>query len=90
MAGTRVSLDIVVAAFHAGATAEEIARDYPSLRLADIYAVITYYLRHEVEVEATCKGGKRSPMRFAVKTRPVGRTTTSAVDCWLASSSKRI
>jgi len=58
VAGTRVSLDIVVAAFHAGATAEEIARDYPSLRLADIYAVITYYLRHEVEVEAYLQGRK--------------------------------
>lgn len=49
---TRVTLDAVVAAFREGATAEEIAQQYPSLRLADVYAVIGYYLRHQTEVEA--------------------------------------
>ncbi|MQA16993.1 MAG: DUF433 domain-containing protein [Pseudonocardiaceae bacterium] len=48
---TRVTLDTVVAAFRTGATAEEIAQQYPTLELADIYAVITYYLRHRGEVE---------------------------------------
>jgi uncharacterized protein (DUF433 family) len=52
IAGTRVTLDIVVAAFKEGATAEEIAQQYPSLQLADIYAVISYYLRREDDVEA--------------------------------------
>lgn len=50
--GTRVTLDTVVAAFKQGATAEEIAYQYPSLQLADVYAVISYYLRHQHEVEA--------------------------------------
>ena len=50
--GTRVTLDTVVAAFEQGATAEEIAQQYPSLHLADIYAVIGYYLNHRSEVEA--------------------------------------
>jgi uncharacterized protein (DUF433 family) len=49
--GTRVTLDTVVAAFNEGATAEEIAQQYPSLNLADIYAVIGYYLRRRDEVE---------------------------------------
>lgn len=49
---TRVSLDIVVAAFTEGATAEEIAQQYPSLHLADVYSVIAYYLRRQAEVEA--------------------------------------
>jgi uncharacterized protein (DUF433 family) len=49
--GTRVTLDTVVAAFHEGATAEEIAQQYTSLRLADVYAVIGYYLRHQKEVD---------------------------------------
>ncbi|MBA2533411.1 MAG: DUF433 domain-containing protein [Rubrobacter sp.] len=48
--GTRVALDAVVAAFEEGATAEELAQQYPSLRLADVYAVIGYYLRHRPEV----------------------------------------
>jgi uncharacterized protein (DUF433 family) len=48
--GTRVTLDTVVAAFDAGATAEEIVQQYPSLALADVYSVIAYYLRHQSEV----------------------------------------
>jgi uncharacterized protein (DUF433 family) len=50
--GTRVMLDTVVAAFQEGATAEEIVLQYPSLNLADVYAVIAYYLQHRSEVEA--------------------------------------
>jgi uncharacterized protein (DUF433 family) len=49
VAGTRVTLDTVVAAFDAGATPEQITQDYP-LRLDDIYAVITHYLRHADDV----------------------------------------
>jgi uncharacterized protein (DUF433 family) len=50
--GTRVTLDTVVGAFNEGATPEEIMQRYPSLRLADIYAVISYYLRQREEVDA--------------------------------------
>lgn len=49
---TRVTLDTLVAAFLEGVTAEEIAQRYPSLDLADIYAVIAYYLRHRPDVDA--------------------------------------
>ena len=50
--GTRVTLDTIVAAFNEGATAEEIVYQYPSLHLADVYAVIGYCLRRRSEVEA--------------------------------------
>ena len=50
--GTRVTLDTVIAAFAEGATPEEIAYQYPSLRLSDIYSVISYYLGQRGEVEA--------------------------------------
>ncbi len=50
--GTRVTLDTIVVAFDEGATAEEIVQQYPSLHLADVYAVIGYYLRRRPEVEA--------------------------------------
>lgn len=55
VAGTRVTLDTVVGAFEAGATAEEIAQQYPTVPLVDVYSVITYYLRHKSEVEAYLK-----------------------------------
>ncbi len=50
--GTRVTLDTLVAAFDAGATAEEIVQQYPSLALADVYSVIAYYLRHQSAIRA--------------------------------------
>lgn len=49
--GTRVTLDTVLEAFQEGATAEEIAQHYSSLDLADVYAAISYYLRHRSQVE---------------------------------------
>jgi uncharacterized protein (DUF433 family) len=50
--GTRVTLDTVVTAFLQGATAEEIVLRYPSVSLADVYAVVGYYLQHQDEVDA--------------------------------------
>ena len=52
VAGTRVTLDTLVGAFEQGATAEEIAQQYPSLGLADVYSVIGHYLRRRDEVVA--------------------------------------
>ena len=48
---TRVTLDTVIAVFKQGSTAEEIVYCYPSLRLADVYATIDFYLNHQQEVE---------------------------------------
>jgi len=48
---TRVRLDTVVYAFNHGASAEEILQQYPSLALSDIYATISYYLRHRTSVD---------------------------------------
>lgn len=49
---TRVTLDTIVTAFKEGATAEEIAQQYPTVPLADVYYVIGYYLHRKDEVEA--------------------------------------
>lgn len=49
--GTRVTLETVVDVFNTSATPEEIAQDFSALRLDDVYAVITYYLRHRPEVD---------------------------------------
>jgi uncharacterized protein (DUF433 family) len=49
---TRVTLDTVVSVFNQGATAEEIVYRYPSLNLAEVYATIAFYLKHQSKVEA--------------------------------------
>ena len=57
--GTRVTLDTLVAAFEEGATAEEIAHQYPSLQLADVYSVIGYYLRRRQDVDTYLREHQR-------------------------------
>jgi uncharacterized protein (DUF433 family) len=48
---SRVTLDSIVSAFRDGATAEEIAGQYPAISLGQVYAVIAYYLAHTAEVD---------------------------------------
>ena len=48
---TRVTLDTVINTFIQGTTAEEIVYRYPSLKLADVYSVIAFYLNYQQEVE---------------------------------------
>ncbi len=48
---TRISLDLVVEEYQNGMTPEDMVGAYDTLALADVYAVIAYYLRHRDEVE---------------------------------------
>ncbi len=49
---TRITLGTVVSAFLEGATAEEIAQQYSTLDLADVYSVLACYLRQRSEIDA--------------------------------------
>lgn len=49
--GTRISLDVLVAAFKRGESPEAIHENYESVSLADVYAIFSFYLRHRAEVE---------------------------------------
>lgn len=49
---TRVTLDIVIQAFHDGASPEEIVWRFTTLKLADVYAAISYYLQNREELDA--------------------------------------
>lgn len=48
---TRVTLDVVLAAYREGASPEEILLRFPTLRLQHIYLAISYYLAHRDEIE---------------------------------------
>src|SRR5437764_10978192 len=52
---SRISLDLVVEQYENGMTPEAMVRAYDTLVLADVHAVIAYYLRHEGEVRAYLK-----------------------------------
>lgn len=51
IADSHVSLDSVLHHFKLGAPAEQIALSFPTLKLADIYTAIAFYLNHRDDVE---------------------------------------
>ena len=61
---TRVTFDTVIIAFKNGSTSEEIAYQFPSLDLADVYAAIGYYLRNRADVETYLAGRQKKPGKF--------------------------
>jgi uncharacterized protein (DUF433 family) len=77
VAGTRVTLDTIVDAFETGATAEEIAQQYPSVPLVDVYSVITYYLRHRPDVDAYIK--ERGALAERVREEAVRRFPSAGI-----------
>ncbi len=48
---TRVTLDLVIAAYLDGESAEGIAEMFDTLDLGDVYSVLGYYLHHRDEVD---------------------------------------
>jgi uncharacterized protein (DUF433 family) len=52
IAGSRVTLDSIVALFDRGATAEEIVQSFPTLALGDVYTALGYVLARRSEVDA--------------------------------------
>ena len=54
--GTGVTLDSIVMAFRAGATAEEIAQKFLPVPLADVYLIIAHYLHHTAALDAYLAG----------------------------------
>src|SRR5438270_853397 len=52
---SRISLDLIVEQYDHGMTPEDMVRAYDTLALADVHAVIAYYLRHRDPVRAYVK-----------------------------------
>jgi uncharacterized protein (DUF433 family) len=52
ISGTRVTLLTIIGFYLQGETPEEIHDGFPTVPLADIYAVISYYLAHRDELDA--------------------------------------
>src|SRR3954470_6103597 len=64
---SRVSLDLVVEQYENGMSPEDLVRAYDALDLADVHAVIAYYLRHRAEVRAYLK--RRQEEAEALRTK---------------------
>ena len=71
--GSRVSLESIVLQYEQGAGPEQIYEGFPSLKLADIYAVISYYLNHHEQVNEYLLGQetKAQALRENIESDPV-------------------
>lgn len=69
--GTRVLLASIVDRHQQGETPEEIHETFPGVPLADIYAAIAYYLRHQAEVDSHLaeRGVEAEELRRKVEAR---------------------
>ena len=52
---SRISLDLIIEQYENGMTPEDLVRAYDTLVLADVHAIIAYYLRHRDEVRVYLK-----------------------------------
>ena len=86
--GTRVTLETVVDSFKRGATAEEIAQQYPTVELSDIYSVLGYYLHQREEIEAYL--GERSVKSDAIRSEIESRFDPAGIRDRLVSRSQRL
>jgi uncharacterized protein (DUF433 family) len=59
IAGSRVTLDTVVASFERGATAEEIVQSFPTLGLGSVCAVLAFLMTRRADVDAYLERRRR-------------------------------
>ena len=64
---SRISLDLIVEQYENGMTPEDMVRAYDTLELADVHAVLAYYLRHRNEVRAYLKRRAEEAERLRAK-----------------------
>ena len=79
--GSRVSLESIVMQYERGAGAEEILESFPSLKLADIYAAISYYLNHREQVNEYVLGQdtKAQALRDSIEADPVYKSKLTEI-----------
>ena len=77
---SRVPLDIVIREFNNGACPEDIVQGYSTLELADVYAVIAYYLRHRPEVDEylQARRAEADKLRQEIEAKQSGRAELRA------------
>lgn len=77
---SRITLDTLVHEYENGLDPEGIVNAYPTLHLADVYAVIAYYLRHQDEVNQylSKRQAEAAELRRDIESRQPGRAELRA------------
>ena len=73
--GHRIGIEHVLAYYRDGFSPEQIAQEFPGLSLEKIQATITYYLRHQPEIDAYLqrleRQGEEDYQRWAANPSPL-------------------
>lgn len=64
VAGTRTTVQRIAVWYKMGLSAEEIAREYPHLSVAGVYAALAYYHANQAEVEAEIAADQEAEERI--------------------------
>jgi uncharacterized protein (DUF433 family) len=64
VSGTRVTLDTLIDFYHQGESPEDLHEGFPTIPLADMYAVIAYYLANQADVDAYLKRRRQEADRI--------------------------
>ena len=78
--GTRVSLDSIVYRFLEGLSPECIADCFPVLTLEQVYGAITYYLRHQAEVDVHLREADDAYEAFRLRVRTAYPRSSKRLD----------
>ena len=57
---TRVTLDVMLGAYKLGESPEQIVRSFPSLNLAEVLAVLAWYVNNRTEVDGYLAARERA------------------------------
>ena len=77
LTGIRISLDSVVCSFKEGQSPESIQEDFPSLKRAQIYGAIAFYLDHQAEIDKYLEDTERE---FEGKAIPMAEENPALLD----------
>lgn len=76
--GSRIAIESLIWLWRDGQSAEAIREAYPTLRLAEVYGVLAYYLDHQAEVDQDMAAGlsEFTAQRAAAEASDPARYTT--------------
>jgi uncharacterized protein (DUF433 family) len=89
LVGSRVTLESVVYRYQQGDSAEAILESFPSLRLADIHAVISYYLNHRDQLNEYVRNQEKKAraVREDIESDPAYKTRVDELRARIKSRS---
>ena len=75
---SRLTLDVLIEEYDEGASPEAIVQAFDTVELADVYAVLAYYLRHRDEVATYLRRREEEAEEIQRKLEAAGMTWSGA------------